>query len=236
MEKRNERRGFLKDRKWQLLCLVLAVVLIISIGFNIYQSFNASANSDDSEWNPLPYGGAGWQTNSTFTWLNFTFTWGSDAQKIVQGEFSLKVSIGFYIHYYSVYGAVAKGMLILIEANDDDYNEWDYIGLVFDTNQNGYIDSHDSPIALYANNMTQPAVLYTDGFLGFAEMLPIRSPHHVEFNSGRGYAFSFHFPSGEYGYLKEKSGNPLHICYFDEAASRQGSVYVRFQFYIPVEL
>jgi len=40
-------REILRNRKWQLLSLVLVIALIISISFNIYQSFNAFNDSSN---------------------------------------------------------------------------------------------------------------------------------------------------------------------------------------------
>ncbi|MEM2972444.1 MAG: hypothetical protein QW270_08530 [Candidatus Bathyarchaeia archaeon] len=129
---------------------------------------------------------------------------------------------------------------MVIKANDDDYEEWDYLGLVFDTNQDGHIDIHDESYALYANNMTQPSVLCDHGFLGFAEVAPVPGPHEVSFNIDAGYTFTIQFPClGWYDYewnplksLKKGYNNPLHICFFDDDL---GKVFIEFLFYIPGE-
>jgi hypothetical protein len=219
-------REILKNRKWQLLCLVLTIALIFSVSLNIYQSLNASNNGSGG--NPSSSSNASEQ-------MNFTFTWGPETQKIVQGEFRLKVSIRF-----GGGGMVPanESVIIVIEANDDDYEEWDYVGLVFDTNQNGHIDIRDISIALYANNMTQPSVLVEHGFLGFAQIMPTPGPQKVTFNPDRGYTFTAQIPCEQHPlnlplYLKKGDNNPLHLCFYDKDVADYMGVFIRFLFYLP---
>lgn len=212
-------REILRNRKWQLFSLVLAIALIISIGFNVYQSFNTS--------NQCSNGDASGQ-------MNFTFTWGPDNQKIVQGMFRLEITVTW---------GEGDNVSMVIKANDDEYNEWDYIGLVFDTNQNGHIDLHDEAYGLFANNMTLPSILCEHGFLGFAECPPRLGPQKVSFNPDAGYTFTVQFPYlDEYAVLdwnpaqslRKGYDNPLHLCFHDEdAAGYTSGVFVRFLFYIP---
>jgi hypothetical protein len=224
-------------RRWKVLSLILVAVLAASLGYGIYRSFETSEGSDDNWNNNSPAVTLNGTSDVNSTWLNFTFTWSPDAQKIVPSEFRLKVSVCLYT-YSTLYGISQKRMWMLIEANDDEYNDWDYIGLVFDTNRNGYIDVSDEAYGAYANNMTQPAFLCDDGFLAFAEMAPIRGPQHVRFNPDMGYTFSINFPCGGYEEwdplqsLESGCDNPLHICFLD---SNAGGVFARFLFYVPEE-
>lgn len=173
-------------------------------------------------------------TSANYTWMNFTFTWGPDTQKIVPGDFHLKV----YMRWgnETIGTMTTETLKIYIEANDDDFEGWDYVGIVFDTNQDGYIDIRDDSIVLFANNMTQPSVLWYDGFLGFAECMPIRGPHSVLFNVETGYIFSIKFPPGGYGAknpiqsIKDAPRSPIHICFYDNNLAK---VFVRFSFQIP---
>ena len=131
---------------------------------------------------------------------------------------------------------------MMITANDDDYEEWDYIGLVFDTNQDDHIDIHDSSYALLANNLTIPSVLVEHGFLGFAEIAPRSGPQKVSFSPDTGYTFTVQFPCSD-GYggewnparsLKKANDNALHLCFHDEdVADYTMGVFVRFLFYLP---
>jgi len=211
------------NRKWQLLCLVLTIALTISASLNMYQRFYASNNGSGG--NPSP-------NNDATEELNFTFTWGPDSQKIVQGEFRLEIRMRWY----------GENLSMVITAKDDDYNEWDYIGLVFDTNRNGHIDIHDYSIALYANNMTQPSFLSENGFPGFAEITPRSGPHIVSFGPDTGYTFTVQFPCSD-GYggewnptesLKKANDNSLHLCFHDkDVADYTMGVFIRFLFYLP---
>jgi hypothetical protein len=170
--------------------------------------------------------------------LNFNFTWGPDSQKIVQGELHLKISLRWQNE--TILDKTYECLTIMIEINDDDYWDWEYMGLVFDTNENGYIDTGDVPIALYANNMTQPSALCDDGFLAFAECPPIRGLQTVIFNPDKGYTFQIQFPPGAHWYnydplksLKKGADNPIHICFQEGDLAK---VFVKFLFYIPEEM
>jgi len=176
-------------------------------------------------------------SNSTNNTMNFTFTWGPDTQKIVQGTLRLEISLTWNV----VPNSTHKWSSMVVRVNDDDYNQWDYLGLVFDMNENGVIDlgSEDDPFGLWVNNMTAPSILLENGFLGFAETMPIVGPHNCTFDPDTGYTFRIKFYSlpTDPGYpynpaevLREEYENPLHICFEDSGGGR---VFVRFPFYIP---
>jgi hypothetical protein len=154
-------------------------------------------------------------TSANYTWMNFTFTWGPDTQKIVSGDFHLNV--------YMRWGSVTIGtettetLKIIIEANDDDYEDWDYIGIVLDTSQNGYIDSNDDSILLFANEMHKLSILCDDGFLAFGECMPLQGSHNVLFDAETGYTFSLQFPprvscvSSPIQSIKDAPYSPIHV-------------------------
>lgn len=172
--------------------------------------------------------------NSTNDTMNFTFTWGPDTQRVVQGTLLLEVSLTWVV----VPNSTHKRLSMVITVNDDDYSPEDYLGLVFDMNQNGVINNGvaDHPFGLLTNNMTITSTLLENGFLGFAYCPPRRGPHNCTFNLDIGYVFHIEFPSlppasglltNPAEVLKEGCNNPLHICFVD--ASGEG-VSVRFTF------
>lgn len=127
---------------------------------------------------------------------------------------------------------------MVVRVNDDDYSPEDYLGLVFDMNENGVIDLgvSDHPFGLLTTNMTIPSMLLESGFLGFAYCPPRRGPHNCTFDPDTGYMFQIEFPSlpptggpltNPAEVLKEGCNNPLHICFVD--ASGEG-VFVQFTF------
>ncbi len=120
--------------------------------------------------------------------MNFTFTWGPDSQNIVHGEFRPEIRMRWY----------GDNLSMMITANDDDYEEPDYIGLVFDINQDDHIDVHDESYALYADNMTQPSILTEQGFLCFALTPPRLGPQKVSFDR---HQLCFHYPVSMPGIL-----------------------------------
>lgn len=223
-------KEILRNRKWQLFSLVLAIALVISLSFNVYQTFNGSNSASNENANK--------EANAP---MNFTFTWGPGNQRIVNGTFRLEISI-------IVDG---ENVTMVIKANDDDYHEADYIGLVFDVNQNGTIDTFEESYGLFAANMTVASKLMAHGFLGFVWSGARLGPHKVSFNSQTGYTFTVHFPyvdeTGALQWnpaavLKRGDDNPLHVCYFDadipwslEHPMEIGHVFVRFQFFIAEE-
>ena len=121
------------------------------------------------------------QVKGDFT---YTFTWGQDEQDIVPGTLCLNIT------------RIGQTRFV-VKINDNDYNEWDCLIMVFDRNQNGIIDlgNTDQPHGLWANNLTAPAVLLENGDLIFAEIPPKAGPHKCTFNSNTGYTFDASFPT-----------------------------------------
>jgi hypothetical protein len=204
----------IKSWRWQLLSLVLTAVLAVSLGFGVYQSLNAykasGGNSSNNQSDTLLDS----TSTANGTWLNFTFTWSPESQKIVQGEFRLKIGMCFYTHYSTYYGFTEKRVRMLIEANDD--GGCYYVGLVFDTNQNGHIDTDDQAYALFANNMTIPeAFLTEEGFLVFAQMPETLGPQRVSFNPDTGHTFSIDFAarfvSYRYNHIEPINWDPVQL-------------------------
>jgi len=169
--------------------------------------------------------------------LNFVFTWGPGAQRIVNGTFRLEIMFRLERRV----GSPANHLCMVINANDDEYNKYDYLGLVFDTNQNGYIDLEDKSYGMCVDNKTTESHLLSGGFLGWSWRLPIRGPHIVLFEPDTGYTFIINFPYQGYGdwdpgsVLKKGQDNPLHVCFYDFDAEGflMPGVYVRFLFRIP---
>jgi hypothetical protein len=190
-----------------ILSLVLATALGTLLGFVLYSSFHFSQGSSGT--------------------VDLAFSWGPDRQRIMNGTFRLEVSMNF----------TGENMTMVIKANDDDYNEYDYVGLVFDTNGNGFIDHGDEPYGLYVNNLTGPTVLTDNGFLGWAQVRPIRGPQNVTFSPEIGYTFVLGLSS--LSFLRNGTNNQLHMCFHDdsEACWTAGSngVFTRFAFYLPTE-
>ena len=212
-------KEILRNRNWQLLCLILAMALMVSMSFNIYQNFSGSNCASNG--NP---------NNGENTPMNFTFTWGPDTQKIVQGTFVLEI-------WLTLDG---ENLTMIIEANDDEYDPADYIGLIF------FNSSEHEPYGLFTDNMTiTPPILTERGLLCFPMYPPELGPHKVTFDPKTGYTFNAEFPwVDQHG--KEwnparllKRGdlytgwNMLHVCFHDVDG---GGVFARFSFYIPEEV
>ena len=93
------------------------------------------------------------------------------------------------------YNSKADYLSFIININDDDYNKKDYIGLIFDRNQNDMIDLGmiDKPYGLWADGMTAPSALMENGGLAFAEMPPEPGGLKSTFDPEKGYTFEIPF-------------------------------------------
>jgi len=225
------------------VCVAVLMVAVGAYGYVLYSEISSlkgqiSLKNQELEelWEEINALKPSNSTNSTNNTMNFTFTWGPDTQKIVHGTLRLEISITWGVTPNST----NKWLFMVVRVNDDDYNPWDYLGLVFDMNENGVIDLgfEDNPFGLWVNNMTAPSGLMENGFLGFAETMPTPGPHTCTFDPDTGYTFRIFFPTppwpGSSTYnpaevLREEYENPLHICFEDTGGGR---VFVRFPFYI----
>ncbi|MDH5754891.1 MAG: hypothetical protein OEY95_06800 [Candidatus Bathyarchaeota archaeon] len=178
--------------KFQILAIILAVCLAISLFFNVYPSPNTSNTNAKTFVYEWPYGnliGVGHQTivNGTLR-LEITFEWGEDA------------------------------LSINAKINDDAYSEGGGMGLVFDRNGNGFIDIDfvDQPYLLGTDNTTMPRdiALCKDGKIKcLAFWSPERSPYHnCTFNEAEGYTFNIRIPKGELSTVK---ANMVYFYYID---------------------
>lgn len=165
--------------------------------------------------------------NSTNDTIEFTFTWGSNTQKIVQETFCLKIRLGWD----------GKNLTVVIQVNDDEYDPGDYIGLVFLNN-----DSEYESYGLFADNMTiTPSFLMEHGLLSFPMYPPEVGPQKVMFDPKTGYTFTVQYPwvdqeGREWNPARMlKRGNTytgwniLHVCFDDFDG---GGVFVRFRFFL----
>jgi hypothetical protein len=197
---------------WELLAIILAGLLAISFVFNVYfASFRF--------------------TSETYIPFGFSFEWGPESQNIVNGTFRLGVKMWID----------GDNVTMVIDANDDDYEDWDYVGLVFDTNQNGYVDLSDESFALFAFNGTVKSHLANHGFLAFVQLPPESGPQNVTFSPVSGYVFAVQFPFTTYRFnwnpaqAIKQGHNQLHICFYDQNAEMMdiggSGVFTRFVFY-----
>jgi len=175
--------------KWKLLSLVLALALAVSLGFNVYQGFYGSddgATGDSSS------------SNDAGGWMNYTFTWDSEAQDIVNETFRIDVSIRFENVTYG--NVTTETFILVVKANDDDYLGGDYLGLALDMNQNGVIEYglKDYPLLLYASNRTVTDVsLHSDGRM-FPPEIFRDDIYTCTFDPDEGYTFGpYRFAAGE---------------------------------------
>lgn len=237
------------NKKCRFVCLALAVSLIVTFGLGTGTSSNEPKGNEGPEGTYSNGSGSipvtewmridlPWKTSYNTMWSNFTFTWGPDKQKIVNGDFFLNIDFGFReitvtskndpSMFY-----VSHDLIIVVEANDDDYNPSDYVGFVFDTSHDGYLDYYDTAYLASADNSSLHALLMDSGFLAVSQ--PWLSCHKAVFDPSRGYTFVY-CPSGIQSdmdladTLKKDEPNLAHVCFYDDFGK---GVFIQFQFSIP---
>lgn len=238
------------NKKCRFVCLALAVSLIVTFGLGTGTSSNEPKGNEGPEGTYSNGSGSipvtewmridlPWKTSYNTTWSNFTFTWGPDKQKIVNGDFFLNIDFGFREitatskNDPSMLFYVSHDLIIVVEANDDDYNPSDYVGFVFDTNHDSYLDYCDIAYLASADNSSLHALLDDSGFLAVSQ--PWLSCHEAVFDPSRGYTFVY-CPSGIQSdmdpadTLKEGEPNLAHVCFYDDFGK---GVFIQFQFSIP---
>lgn len=193
--------GEVKMQRWQIISLILAMALIASLGFSVYQSYNAS-NSSGGVFPP----GA----------MRFTFLWGPDAQPFVNGTFRIDVVVWFEDFVWD--NETTEIFDVLVKVYDDDYWEGAYLGLTLDMNRNGKIDFSydDQPVILFADNTTYlHCWLDPDGIITWPEM-PKDELDGCIYNPGEGYTFGpFKYALADVmsKFWNFRSYIPMHICY-----------------------
>jgi len=198
------------ERKWFILSSVLVVCLILSVGFNVYQYLDAPESSTPSSY--VFYFYNDYIRNGTAVRMEVTFDW------------------------------QVENLSMTVTVNDDEYNaldyDSDYLGIVFDQNNNGRIDFGlaDQPAVFYANNRSRSesmgVYLLESGGLTwpFIESVPCRT---CTFNAETGYTFKKSFPRQA---INVEPPTVVHICFDDiersiEAAiaSQEPLVWVQFK-------
>ncbi len=202
------------QRRWKVLSLVLFLGLIVSLTWNVYSTFFVGSTSEAAN---VPF--------------EFSFAWSNGSQRIVNGTFRLSLKMWLS----------GENLTMMITANDDEFDGGDYVGLVFDTNQNGYVDFSDESYGLFACNRTGPSDLGEDGLLAWAQVPSRLGPQNVTYDPLAGYTFVVQFPFPWYSrqwnpaqVIRNGTYNQLHICYFDmgaEEKGQRGAVFARFAFY-----
>jgi hypothetical protein len=127
-----------------------------------------------------------------------------------------------------------ENLSMTVTVNDDEFNEWDFFGVVFDKNKNGVIDlwNEDDPHVFHANNKTRGTgwvFLLESMTFSWVMMGAERSPFHTcTFNAETGYTFKISLPRRD---IKVEPPTPIHICFVDyEGPARLSEVTVWAQF------
>jgi len=146
----------------------------------------------------------------------FVYEWPSSidvmfgGQKIINGTLRLNIT----------FESTNNSANIVATINDDDYNGYDFLGLVFDLNGNGFIDvgGLDYPYMLFASNRTyyrnHGVVLTKDGTIWTPiELAPMKSfQHNCTFIEGIGYTFNIRLSKSEFSLVK---ANMVYVYFYD---------------------
>lgn len=237
--------------KWQLLCLV-ALVFIVSLGFNIIQVYDVRQNGvlehSFMDYSRLVV------SNITFlegvrlgvpdpnlrlvenhTLLNFTFAWGPESQRIINSTLQMNVTLCYLCLYEmnltdSTIIRKTCSLTVIARVNDC-IHDFSIAGFVFDSNHDGRIDHKDAAYAAFSNNETDIAILMDNGGLALAGRIPYMSPNHIAmFKPAEGYTFIYNPYAGSSSFrVEEGQETCLHVCY----VAAGSSVFVNFSFRVP---
>lgn len=152
---------------------------------------------------------------------DFIFEWSTDEQVIVNGPLRIELTFDWQ----------PENLSMIVTVNDDEYHEWDYLGVVFDKNHNGILDSKterksgvtwnfsyaDEPYALYADNKTRSqgtsALSARDGGLVWPYIPSFPSRYHTcTFDEETGYTFKITLSRQD---INVEPPTPVHICFED---------------------
>jgi hypothetical protein len=199
---------------WKLLSILLMFGLAVSLAINVFYAFPS-------------------QRREIVPQSEFVFSWDSKSQRIVNETFVLTLKMWLD----------NQNLTVVATANDDEYDWFDYLGLVFDSNQNGHIDTGDEAIGLWASNYTVTSTLLEFGLFGFSQAVPVRGPQDVTFDASKGYIFTVHFPFYypsrldtpwfDPGASLVDGMNQVHVCFYDDNSSglgRMDGVFSRFSY------
>jgi len=164
------------------------------------------------------------QINSTkntkafvFEWLRYDPDWAPHNQEIVNG--TLRMEINFTLK--------SDGNLsTILKINDDDYNRYDTLVMLFDRNGDGIVGSdEDYPgLLLLPNNQTNPYAVLSEWGPSFPSLGYFPSQYHNCTYTEEGYAFTI---------LTTMPKNDLiYVGFFDADVPypRVKDVYVYFRF------
>jgi len=94
----------------------------------------------------------------------------------------------------SKYERTNESLDIITFSNDLDYHKKDFLGIAFDTNEDGKIANEGIGI-LYADNTTISGLLLEDGTIALPLLSPTPSSYHTcVFEAGIGYTFNVSLP------------------------------------------
>jgi len=155
-------------------------------------------------------------TLSPTEWVDckfYSYSWEKDVQNITNEQ--LVITIGF--KYNSTH------LFVAATVNDDDYNPWDMIGLIFDSNNNVSLIESDH-LVLSASNGTYPLGhgfgVDSNGSLWFCYCIPVyipEEPVNVTFTE-KGYTFEAAFKLSR---LNITESLRLDIVYIDRDSHTQ---------------
>jgi len=191
-------------KMFKVVVPVLIVCLAVSLSFNIYQFLN-----DDYE--PSETEACKSKTFVFYEMNQYHFYEAVPYRKLILNstEF-LRVEITF--------NWTTDDLMVTATVNDDDYHPYDYLGLAFDANQDGYFEKI---YRLDAYNYTVPqnyVLLLTSygGITWLAQGGPHPSSYHYcTFNSS-GYFFHFWIPKETINFRQPM---PVFLCFGDLDAS-----------------
>jgi hypothetical protein len=203
-------KATLQDKKWQLLSIILATALATSLGFNIYQAFEASKNRFffvNTDYTAFSNSTIPSSASATCSGKTVNFTWTGKYHMVPDGKLTVNVTFDWS----------TDELKATIKVNDNDTSAFDSVHLAFGENGNfpkpgigtkGY--------ALYTINKTLSYSYSQLSIVGYiipsiCQDLIIKSPYHTCHYEDGVYTFNFHIPKTSVDFPLR-----IHLGWYDD--------------------
>lgn len=184
---------------------LLVICLAASLFFNIYPLLVNNCKVSENENSKS-------KTFVLFEMNQYLFAFGERYRKLILNSTE-------FVRVEVTFNWETDDLIVSAKVNDDDFSGYDYLGLLFDTNEDRIFEDI---YRLMANNKTinqgyVPLLTHYGGITWLAQMMPFPSTwHYCTFNNSSGYFFYFWIPKESINFQQPMY---VHLCFGDMNAS-----------------
>ena len=184
---------------------LLVICLAASLFFSIYPLLNKDCEISENENSKS-------KTFVFFEMNQYPFAIGENYRKLILNSTE-------FVRVEVTFNWETDDLIVSAKVSDDDFHGFDYLGLLFDTNEDGIFEGI---FRLNANNYTLTAAhcpMLTDfgGITKLTQLVDLPSTwHYCTFNNSSGYSFYFWIPKEGINFQQPMY---VHLCFGDMDAS-----------------